>query len=123
MATQQDLEKLKELVTPHVQIPMFQDDGEIILAEIRHQYIDREHKFVVTMNKKRGTIMFLGLGKAENVAVFKQPHGLVQRLLKAFWAWRPRHNKRFMAGVRRGLDAYHRGDRKPWSQVKKESGL
>jgi hypothetical protein len=123
MATQKDLEKLKELVTPDVQIPMMQDDGEVILAKIRHQYIDREHKFIVAMNKKRGTIMFLGLGKAENIAVFKQPQGLMRRLLKAFWAWRLRHNKSFMAGVRRGLEAYHRGDRKPWAEVKKELGL
>lgn len=48
---------------------------------------------------------------------------VIRRLVKAFWAWRLRHNKRFMAGVRRGLEAYRRGDLKPWSEVKKELGL
>ncbi|MCJ7828623.1 MAG: hypothetical protein MUP81_02650 [Dehalococcoidia bacterium] len=29
----------------------------------------------------------------------------------------------FMAGVKRGLEAYHRGDVKPWSEVKAELGI
>jgi hypothetical protein len=48
---------------------------------------------------------------------------MIGKLMKRFWVWRLRRNKRFMAGVRRGIEAYHRGDVRPWSEVKKELDL
>ena len=34
-----------------------------------------------------------------------------------------RNDPEFMAGVKRGLEAYRRGDMIPWSQVKAELGI
>lgn len=48
---------------------------------------------------------------------------IMDRLIKRFWIWRMRHNKEFMDGVKRGLESYHRGDVRPWAEVKKELGL
>lgn len=74
------------------------------------------------MVKLNPTILIGLLLIAATIYFSLNPH-LIQKLRKYFWVWRLKHNKSFMDGVRRGLDAYHKGKTKPWSEIKKELGL
>ena len=68
-------------------------------------------------------VVIIALGMVIVMTMRNRGVGIEGRLVRAIWVWRIRHDKRFMAGVRRGLESYHRGDVKPWSEVKKDLGL